>query len=378
MTIMTKPLIATKCQTFILDVPLKRAHVMSFGSVKTVNYVIVRLETSEGLIGWGEAATFHGPTWSEESAESIKSTIDAYFIPRLLNSSLLEYRTLLNHVFEPYQGNNFARAAIEFAVLDVVGKYFDLPVCVMLGGRFRQSVRLSWSLASGTLEGDVLEAREKFEQGYRIFKLKFGADSWQRDLYRLKAVKKELGDGISLRADVNQGWDFITTRTALSSLEAAGIDFLEQPLPKWDTRGLAAIRSKSAFPIMADESLSSNHAALRMIREDAADIFAYKLTKLGGLLNALDTYHMAKTAGIGAYIGCMIETSIGTAAYLQFAAAIPKLEWGCELWGPRILKDDVAHNPIRIENGSVYLPEGAGLGVIVDMEKIERYQRPTK
>lgn len=372
---MNTPLIVKDCQSYIIDVPLKRPHVMSFGAVREVNYVLIRIETQEGLVGWGEAATFHGPTWSEESAESIKATIDNFFIPRLKNKSLLEYRTALSYVFAPYQGNNFARAAVEFAVLDLAGQYYNQPICVLLGGKYRESVKLSWSLASGSMEEDVIEAREKYNQGYRIFKFKFGAESWRKDLARLEAVRAELDDKVSLRIDVNQGWDFTTARKVLTSLEAAGVDLIEQPLPKWDLRGIAAIRSKTSIPIMADESLCSEHAAFGMVRDGCVDIFAYKLTKLGGLQKAVNTYHMARMAGITTYIGCMIETSLGTAAYLQFAAMLSELKWGCELWGPEMLKDDVVGDPIIIKNGEVHIPHGPGLGVKVDIDKIRFYQR---
>ena len=372
---MKKPLSVVRCQTYLVDIPLKRAHVMSFGSTSTVNYVLVRIETDEGIEGWGEAATFQGPTWSEESAESIKATIDNYIAPRLLGTSLLDYQVALNQAFAPYQGNNFAKAAVEFAVLDLVGRYYGQPVCVLLGGSYRDSVQLSWSLASGSMEDDLAEAKQKFRDGYRIFKFKFGAGSLDGDLARLQAVRAELGDEVGLRVDVNQGWDLNTARKAVKPLEEAGIDFLEQPLPKWDLAGMAAIRQRSTFPIVADESLCSGHAALEMIRRGAADTFAYKLTKLGGLLNTLHTYHMARMAGLGAYIGCMIETGIGTAAYLQFAAAIPELDWGCELWGPDLIKEDVVIDPVRIQNGRVHLPPGPGLGVDVDFDKVEQMSR---
>jgi len=372
---MEKPLSVVECQTYLVDIPLVRAHVMSFGTAGAVNYVLVRIKTEEGLEGWGEAATFQGPTWSEESAESIKATIDNYFAPRLQGVSLLDYQVALNRALAPYQGNNFAKAAVEMAVLDLVGRYYGQPVCVLLGGRHRESVRLSWSLASGKAADDLAEAKEKYQEGYRIFKLKFGADSLKNDLARLEAVRGGLGAEVSLRVDVNQGWDFTTARQALQPLKDLGIDFLEQPLPKGNLRGLAAIRKMSAFPLMADESITGGHAALEIIRQEAADIFAYKLTKLGGLMNSLNIYHLARMAGLGAYVGCMIETSLGTAAYLQFAAAVPELTWGCELWGPLMLQGDVVQEPVRLENGLVHLPQGPGLGVEVDREKVERTSR---
>ena len=372
---MKKPLSVAACQTYLIDIPLVRAHVMSFVATSAVNYVLVRIETEEGLVGWGEAATFQGPTWSEESAESIKATIDGYFAPRLRGVSLLDYQVALNRALSPYQGNNFAKAAVESAVLDLVGRYYGQPVCVLLGGRYRERVRLSWSLASGNPGDDLAEAKDKYQEGYRIFKFKFGADSLTNDLARLEAVRGELGDEVSLRVDLNQGWDLNTARRAIRPLDDLGIDFLEQPLPKWDLRGMAAIRTQSAFPIMADESLDSGQAALEMIRQGSADIFAYKLTKLGGLLNSLNIYHLARMAGLGAYVGCMIETSLGTAAYLHFAAAVPELTWGCELWGPVMLQRDVVKEPVRIQKGSVHLPPGPGLGVEVDTERVEQMSR---
>jgi muconate cycloisomerase len=151
--------------------------------------------------------------------------------------------------------------------------------------------------------------------------------------------------------------------------------FFEQPLPKWDLEGMAALRGQTSIPILADESLESEQAALEMIRRQSADAFSFKLTKLGGLLNTRQVYFMTRTAGVAAYIGCMIESSVGTAAYLHFAATIPWLEFGCELFGPHLLKDDVVDNPIRIENGKVFIPDGPGLGVEVNEDKIKQYQR---
>ena len=126
---------------------------------------------------------------------------------------------------------------------------------------------------------------------------------------------------------------------------------------------------------MADESLTGSHAAMEMVKRKAADVFSFKMTKLGGLINARHVYFLAHTAGVAAYIGCMIETSLGTAAYLQFGASIPYLAYCCELWGPEMLKDDIAVNPIEFEKGQVLIPTQPGLGVTVDEEKVKHYLR---
>jgi L-alanine-DL-glutamate epimerase-like enolase superfamily enzyme len=162
---------------------------------------------------------------------------------------------------------------------------------------------------------------------------------------------------------------------AFRELEESRPDFLEQPLPKWDLAGLSALRQKSAIPLMADESLSDAHSALDIIREGAADILSYKLTKLGGLTRALAVYRLAAAGGLGTYIGCMIETSLGTAAYLHFGAVLPRLDYGCELFGPLLLAGDIASTSVAYADGQVLVPEGPGLGIQVDAAEVERYRR---
>jgi muconate/chloromuconate cycloisomerase len=372
---MKDELVVKSCRTYLVDLPLRRRHYMSFGAPDAVNFVMVKIETADGLVGWGEAATLGGPTWSEESSETIKVVIDRYIAPLLVGQNILEYQVTLQNIFSRLRGNRFAKAAVEFAVMDIVGKFYRQPVYNLLGGSYRDRVDLSWSLASGDLKNDIAEAKEKMEEGYRIFKLKFGVHPWQEDLERLRIARQELSDDVSLRVDVNQGWDRATAHKALIKMEPYSPAFFEQPLAKWDLEGMAALRGKTSIPILADESLESEQAALEMIRRQSADAFSFKLTKLGGLLNTHDVYFMTRTAGVAAYIGCMIESSVGTAVYLHFAATIPRLEFGCELFGPRLLKDDVVDNPIRIEDGKVFIPDGPGLGVKVNEDKIKQYQR---
>jgi muconate cycloisomerase len=361
--------------TFILDIPLERPHVMSFGSPREVNFTLVRMEAQGGVIGWGEAATFQGPTWSEESAETIQVIIDRYLAPSLKGRNALHYNPLMAELEDRCRGNPFAKAAVEMALLDLAGRYLGQPLYVLLGGAFRRALDLSWSLASGKTETDLAEAREMMARGHRIFKIKMGAGSEEEDVAKFKLLRRELGPAISLRADVNQGWDRRTALRAIQELEDSQPEFLEQPLPRWDLSGPAYLRQKTSIPLMADESLTDEHSAMEIIRHGAADIFSYKLTKLGGMIRALAVYRLAAAAGLGSYIGCMIETSLGTAAYLQFGAALPRLDYGCELFGPLLLDGDIASKPIEYAKGQVLVPQGPGLGIEVDEAQVEKYRR---
>jgi len=208
------------------------------------------------------------------------------------------------------------------------------------------------------------------KKGHRIFKLKFGVAPWQEDIKRLEKIRIALGDSAGIRVDVNQGWDRATAQLALSEMAIYKPDFFEQPLEAWDIQGLAALRTESPIPILADESFTGPHAAMEMITQQAVDALSFKMTKLGGIVPALKAHYLTSTAGLSSYIGCMIETGIGTAAYLQFAAAIPTLEYGCELFGPLLLKDDVLQEGIQFDQGQVKVPVGPGLGIEVDEDKV--------
>ena len=123
---MKDQLVVKSCETYLVDLPLRRRHHMSFGAPDAVNFVFVKIETTDGQVGWGEAATLGGPTWSEESAETIQVVIDRYIAPHLPGRSLLTYQVTLEKVFSRLKGNRFAKAAVEFAVMDIVGKFFPI------------------------------------------------------------------------------------------------------------------------------------------------------------------------------------------------------------------------------------------------------------
>ena len=362
-------------EALIVDIPLKRPHVVSFGRLEKINFVLVKIKTRRGLVGYGEASTLQGPTWSEECAEGIKLIIDKYIAPLLQDENPYRVGPLMELLDSRVRGNHFAKAAVEFALFDLLGKSLGQPVYSLLGGAYRDRVPLSWSLASGSLEKDLEEAREKMSQGWRIFKLKAGSRPFEEDVHRIKVLRQELGDSVSLRVDVNQGWNYSTALRAIRALEPYGLAFVEQPLPQWDINGLAEIRKRTDVPIMADECLTDEFTCLDIIKKAAADVFAFKLTHSGGLIKARRQHALVGAAGLGSYIGCMFETSLGTAAYLQFAASIPTLTHGCELFGPILLQGDIVDQAIAFEDGQVLVPDLPGLGVKVNEDFISQYKR---
>ncbi len=362
-------------RVILADIPVRRPHEMSFTTLDAVNFVFVRLETGDGLVGWGEAACLGGPTWSEESAESVAATVERYIAPWLAGRDATQIEALRQEMARRVQGNPFARAAVEMALWDLNGKALGVPVHRLLGGRVRDRVPLSWSLAVADPDAELAEAKAKVALGHRIFKIKTAAHPVAHDVERVRRIREAVGPGVSLRVDANQGWDRPTALRAIRALEPFALDFVEQPLPRWDLGGMAEIARSVTVPIMADESCGSLHDALAIARLGGVSILALKLTKSAGILGTMAIARIAEAAGMGCYVGCMIETSLGTAAYLQVALAAAPVTWGCELFGPLLLAGDVVRRPVQYAEGAILALDGPGLGVEVDERRLKEWTR---
>lgn len=360
----------------IVDVPTVRRHELSSLSVTAQSYVIVELRLANGADGVGEAATLGGPRWSEESVESIKSTIDAYLAPALLGAPANRFEAARIRMDGTAKRNNAAKAAIESALFDAVGKTLGVPAVQLLGGAVRESIPVLWTLASGDPAQETEEAENKLAAGlHDTFKVKIGAQSPEADVARLCRLARALAHRASLIVDVNQTWDETTALRYLPVLAELGVRLVEQPLPAWNLTGMARLRARSTVPLMADECVFSTHNMLDVARSGAADVVSLKLAKHGGLLAMRNVAAVAEAVGIGIYGGCLLESSIGAAAHLQVFAGLRELAWGCEHFGPQILVNDLVERPLRFANFQIHLPAGPGLGVTLDHNKLRHYAR---
>jgi muconate cycloisomerase len=373
---MQRDLAISSISTTIVDVPTVRPHELSSLSVTAQSYVIVELCLANGVLGIGEAATLGGPRWSEESVESIKATIDTYLAPALLGAPADRFEAARARMDAAAKRNNAAKAAIESALFDAVGKTLGVPAVQLLGGAVRDSIPVLWTLASGDPAQEIEEAENKLAARlHDAFKVKIGARSPEVDLARLRRLAGALAGRASLIVDANQAWDETTALRCLPVLTELGVRLVEQPLPAWDLAGMARLRARSTVPLMADESVFSAHDMLDVVRAGAADVVSLKLVKHGGLLATRDVAAVAEAAGIGLYGGCLLESSIGAAAHLQVFAGLRELGWGCEHFGPQILVDDLVEEPLRFADFRIHLPTGPGLGVGLDQDKLRRYAR---
>jgi len=361
----------------IVDVPTVRKHKLSQTSVTAQNYVLVQVRLENGAEGIGEAATLGGPRWSEESVEAMKANIDAYLAPALIGQRADRFEAAGLRMDEAAKRNNAAKAAIETALFDAVGKTLRLPASALLGGAVRDSLPVLWTLASGDPAQEIEEAERKLEARlHRTFKVKIGALAPEADMARMTQLARALDGRAELIVDANQAWDETVAAKCLPLLKELGIKLVEQPVPAWNIAAMARLRARPGTPpLLADECVFDAHDMLQVGAAAAADAISLKLVKHAGLLGVKRVAAVAEAAGIGLYGGCLLESSVGAAAHLQVFSTFREMAWGCEHFGPQILTGEYVTEPLRFADFHVHLPTGPGIGVTLDQDKLRRYAR---
>ena len=360
----------------LVDLPTIRAHKLAMTTLSSQTLVIVLLRTSDGLTGLGEATTIGGLAYGEQSPESIKVNIDTYLRPLLIGQDATRVQAAMRRVDASVQGNSFAKAAVETALLDAHGQRLGVPVHVLLGGAVRDTLPVLWTLASGDAQRDVAEGLSLIEsRRHRVFKLKIGTRAWRDDVAHVAAIRQGLGESVMLTCDVNQAWDETTAVQAIAALESLGVGLIEQPVARRNRRALARLAQRFDVAIMADEAVHDAIDASELARDAAADVFALKVSQAGGLWPTLRACAVADAAGVGVYGGTLLEGSVGSVAAAHVFAACPQLAWGTELFGPLLLTDDIVVERPVYRDFALEVPQQPGLGVQIDADKLSYYRR---
>lgn len=362
----------------ILDIPTIRPHKLSFGAISRQSPVIVQLWLKNGAFGFGEAATIGGPTWNEESPESILHTVQTYLAPSLIGKEGSHFGAVLAQMDLVCKGNAFAKSAVEMALVDAVSRSLSLPAWQLLGGKRHDSLPLAWTLASGDVKRDLEEAQLRLDQKrHRIFKMKIGARTPQQDVDVVAQIARGLEGKATLTVDVNQAWDGNTARRFLPALIDVGVSLIEQPVARWNLTALETLTSTlgDRAAIMADETVCTPQDALLLATRRASHVFSLKVAKHGGLFRTRQVAAVAEAADIGWYGGTMLETSLGSAASAHVFSTLGPQKYGCELFGPQLLVDDIVRDRMPIVDFELQMPDGPGFGVEIDSLQLERFDR---
>lgn len=381
----------SKIETFVVDLPKRRPH--NWASKMTTpigSHLIVKVVDDDGIVGWGETpaiATWGGTNmrYYGETPETAAHLIHDYLWPAIERANPTDIEAIHASMDMSVKGNPYAKAALDIAVYDLAGHMLGVPAAALLGGRFRDRIPVCHSL--GIMEDDpALEEAEKVvSEGIRTIKVKTGVDA-ERDVRVVRKLRERLGDGIALRVDANEGYRLVSEAVTITQrmVDEAGIFLCEQPLA--GARACAEVARRLPIPVMVDESAWTTADIVEIAELGAIEAFSLYVTKPGGLWRARQQSIVAESFGLISDIGGSIEMGIGNAANLQLGAATPiaQLPSVFPVSAPAgsrdgiagaYYTDDLVAEAFTLEDGSLLVPDGPGLGIEVDEEKIQAYAR---
>jgi muconate cycloisomerase len=348
--------------------PLKRPVKMSGVSISYAENLLVRIEAVDGAVGWGEAAS--APTMTGDTLGGLVAAV-RHLTPLLVGQDAGARAQLVGQLHAALLGNTGAHSAVQMALLDLNGRAASLPLSALVGAAVRASVAPMWLLGNSTIEKDVAEAQAKTAEGFHFFKLKVATKPLEQDIAATHAVREAVGPAVPLCADANCGFAPEAARRYIEATREAGLLFLEQPLDSADLAGLETLARASPVPIGADEGIHSLADIEAHARAGARGL-SLKLIKLGGFDAAMQAAALCQRLGLEVNVAAKIaESSIGSAAAVHLACAVPSTRWGVSLTH-FYLAEDIVRKPLPLSDGLVSPPSGPGLGVDVDEATVAR------
>lgn len=364
-----------QAEGFLVNLPLKEPFIVSYETYDSLPAVILKLTDDQGNIGWGESVP--DALVTGETERSVFSSLRDIFVPLLMDTPESNLNLIHDLLDRALYRNGAAKAAIDIACLDLLGKRRRVSVGELLGGHLSTEVVIPQVIS--ILEPEVMaeKALQAERQGYTDIKIKVGKDDGH-DLERIRAVGKVLSPGTKLRVDANQGWDVPTALEIIQACSDIAVAWFEQPISADNVPGLAHIRQTTGRRIMADESVQDEASLLRVIECRAADFINLKLMKSGGIWPTRRLAQIANAFGLRVQLGSMPESIIGTAAGLHFATTTQGLV-SSEMVGPDMLQEDLGTiQSFQIEKGAATLAsDTSGLGVSIDEAKLREWSIET-
>ena len=367
-TVDAAPLTVRRIDAIAVALPLMAPMKMAGITIAKAENLLVRVEATGGEVGWGEAPS--APTMTGDTLGGLTAAVRDHLAPLLIGKDARsDHRAMLQRALV---GNTGAHSALEMALLDLAGRAGNTRLIDLVARPLRMRVAPMWLLGNATPGEDIAEAKEKQAQGFDFFKLKIGVKPIAAEIAAAHAIRAALPDA-TLCADANCGLTLAAARRYAERTRDADLMFIEQPLPADDIAGLKALARATKTPIGMDESIQSL-ADVAAVKRVGAKGVSLKLIKLGGFRDAIAAGKLCKKLGLKINVAAKIaETSLGTAAAVHLACAVPNVAWGVSLTN-LYLAEDIVRRPIALRDGAVALPDGPGLGVEVDEAAVERFR----
>lgn len=318
---------------------------------------IVCIHADDGTVGYGYAsATPH----MGASYEGLKGVLDG-FAPTLIGKDPFAIEAILAGLERQVRGVNQAKAGIDCALHDLMARALKLPLYQLLGGKVRDSVPVMRVLSIKEPDEMAERGQRLLDAGYRYIKIKVDGDV-DLDVARVRAIRARLGPDVHLIIDANQAYSPKDAITAINRMADSNVELFEQPVKYDDWAGLKLVTDSVPVAVEADESAGSVRDVMHLVSNRLVDAVSLKIPKLGGLRNVIAAARICEAGGIRYRLGAHVGTRLLSAQAMHLAAALPDVQFACELGEFTRLLDD-PFTGIENENGMLTLPEEIGSGV---------------
>lgn len=344
--------IAFKVEDLFLVSPLRIAN-ENYSRAKTV-FVSIK---SKGFEGIGEAAPDKEVT--QEDFHSVSSFIEKAE-SELKGMNVFDVQGINTAMDEISKGDSSAKAGIDIAVYDLIGKILKKRAVSLLGGKGnRRQVSMTIGIENERLS--VRHARLYKKQGFKVIKVKVGLDV-DKDIERIRKIREEIGNSIRIVVDANQGYTFREAQFFISQAEKLNLGFIEQPVKFSDFHSLKKLKEYSSIPVMADESMKSIEDFRKLAGMNAVSMINLKLMKVGGITKAMQIAREAMQKNIGIMVGCMEESRVGISAGMHLDLSIKDIGFA-DLDAHITHKNKFVYGGLKTVNGKNMIGNAYGLGL---------------
>ena len=361
----------TRIEAIPFAIPYVKPLKFASGEVHAAEHVLVRVHTEDGIVGVAEAPP--RPFTYGETQRGIVAVIEDIFAPQLEGLSLLQREVAYQRMHRTV-ANPTAKASVDMAIWDALGKTLGHSVSELLGG-WTDRMRVSHMLGFEEPARMVAEAERMIDSyGIRTFKVKVGRHPVNLDTAVVRALRERFGGTVELYVDGNRGWSPAESAAALREMADLDLLFAEELCPADDVLGRRWLVAQTPVPSIADESATTPAEVTREILGGSATAISIKTARTGFTVSQR-VHHLAEGLGIEAVIGNQIDGQLGTACAVHFGAAyrLTSRRAG-ELSNFLDMGDDLLATPLQIRDGFLAVPTGAGLGIAIDPDKLARYR----
>ncbi|MBA3432601.1 MAG: mandelate racemase/muconate lactonizing enzyme family protein [Actinobacteria bacterium] len=353
-----------------VSVPFSGDEVWTYGRRRGITNVLVEIETDEGLGGVGEAVGWPTPEIALAVLEDARSDVlghDPALIVKLMQTLYLRRGW---HYFRATAG--CALAGLEMALWDLAGKAADLPLHVLFGGAVRDRVPYYWYVPAGSRDEMAETAREGVARGFDTLYLKVGFEPGGT-VADVRAVREAVGVGPRLRVDANETWSVAEALSAIRELEPLGLEFVEQPVSMYDLGALGEVQERSRVPIAANQTTWDEFTTLDVLARGLASVIVTDPHQVGGLARFRQVAAVAEIANTPVVKHSFGDLGVTTYAAAHVLATCPNAGLAHQTHAQLLADDIVTGGVPALPDGSLALPDGPGIGIELDRDRVERY-----